>query len=197
MLKIAKSLLTIVAVAAIAVGSTGAYFSDSETVSGNTFTAGTLDLTVQGPSSAIWAMGTMAPGQSTGVQTLTVRNSGTVSGHLALNIIFANADGTPNAVDVSDETVAANMIVDSATWVDNTNVAPGLNLLSSVIDSNANGLIDLADLRTTVNAAGTIATLVASENGSLAMNIRFNPLADNTFQSDGIQMTLTGTLTSF
>lgn len=44
MLKIVKSFLTIVAVAAIATGATGAYFNDSETVPGNTFQAGTLDL---------------------------------------------------------------------------------------------------------------------------------------------------------
>jgi len=44
--KILISLCTIVAVAAIVVGVTRAYFSDTETSTGNTFTAGELDLKV-------------------------------------------------------------------------------------------------------------------------------------------------------
>jgi predicted ribosomally synthesized peptide with SipW-like signal peptide len=44
MLRIAKSLLTILAVAVVAVGATGAYFSDTEVVASNTFATGTLDL---------------------------------------------------------------------------------------------------------------------------------------------------------
>lgn len=48
MLKILLSLLTIVLVASAAVGATRAYFTDTETSSGNTFSAGTLDLKVNG-----------------------------------------------------------------------------------------------------------------------------------------------------
>ena len=44
MLKLAKSLLTILAVAAVAVGATGAYFSDAETVAGNNIQSGTFAL---------------------------------------------------------------------------------------------------------------------------------------------------------
>jgi len=44
--KILISLSVIAVVAAIAVGGTVAYFSDTETSQGNTFTAGTLDLTI-------------------------------------------------------------------------------------------------------------------------------------------------------
>jgi predicted ribosomally synthesized peptide with SipW-like signal peptide len=44
--KILLSLSVIAAVAAIAIGGTVAYFSDTETSTGNTFTAGTLDLKV-------------------------------------------------------------------------------------------------------------------------------------------------------
>jgi len=48
MKKIAMSLMTIAAVVALSVGATGAYFSDVETSTGNTFSAGTLDLNVDG-----------------------------------------------------------------------------------------------------------------------------------------------------
>ena len=40
------SLGAIVFVAAVAIGATGAFFSDTETSTGNTFTAGSIDLTV-------------------------------------------------------------------------------------------------------------------------------------------------------
>jgi len=43
-LKIIKSLIIIVAMAAMASGATSAVFSDQETISGNTFATGTLDL---------------------------------------------------------------------------------------------------------------------------------------------------------
>lgn len=45
--KIILSLVTIVAVSAIAIGGTVAYFSDTEVSTGNTFTAGTIDLAVE------------------------------------------------------------------------------------------------------------------------------------------------------
>ena len=46
MKKIVLSLSMIAVVAVVAIGATGAFFSDSETSTGNTFTAGAIDLTV-------------------------------------------------------------------------------------------------------------------------------------------------------
>jgi len=46
MLRIAKSLLTIVAVATIATSATGAYFTSSDLVAGNTFSTGTLHVKI-------------------------------------------------------------------------------------------------------------------------------------------------------
>jgi predicted ribosomally synthesized peptide with SipW-like signal peptide len=51
MLRIVKSFLTIAVVAAIAVGATGAYFSDQETISGMNIATGTLSIT---DTSASW-----------------------------------------------------------------------------------------------------------------------------------------------
>lgn len=48
MIKIAKSLAVIAFVAAIAIGATSSYFSDTETSTGNTVAAGELDLDVNG-----------------------------------------------------------------------------------------------------------------------------------------------------
>jgi len=54
-MKIVKSLITIVAVAAIAVGATSAFFSSSATITDNTFTAGTLEIRVNGQPSVVGA----------------------------------------------------------------------------------------------------------------------------------------------
>lgn len=65
------SLAMIVAVGAIVVGATGAFFSDTETSTGNTFTAGAIDLTVDSEahyngfvcgSDGVWADGTGSTG---------------------------------------------------------------------------------------------------------------------------------------
>ena len=48
MKKIIMSLAMIAAVGAIVVGATGAFFSDTETSTNNTFTAGTIDISVDG-----------------------------------------------------------------------------------------------------------------------------------------------------
>ncbi len=48
MFKIIKSIFAIVAVASIAAGSTSAYFSDTATITGNTFSTGKLEIRVDG-----------------------------------------------------------------------------------------------------------------------------------------------------
>jgi predicted ribosomally synthesized peptide with SipW-like signal peptide len=53
MKNIIKSLLIIVAIAAVAGGATYAYFSDTATVSGNTFSTGTLNIRVDGEQSKV------------------------------------------------------------------------------------------------------------------------------------------------
>ena len=64
MFKIVKSLFAIVAVAAIAAGSTSAYFSDTATITGNTFSTGTLELRVNGQPTVVGAtFSPMAPDQ--------------------------------------------------------------------------------------------------------------------------------------
>jgi len=64
MLRIAKSLITIAAVAAIAVGATGAYFTDEVKISGNEFKTGTIAIDVDGvhDGHASYVFSDMKPG---------------------------------------------------------------------------------------------------------------------------------------
>ena len=73
-MKILKSLMTIVAVAAIAVSATGAYFTDSEKIVDNTFTTGYLDISVA-PTSAAVNVAKAAPGVWYPSAEITVRNN--------------------------------------------------------------------------------------------------------------------------
>lgn len=79
MLRIAKSLLTILAVAVVAVGATGAYFTDQETVSGMNFDTGTLVLT---DTSAAWTktvtFSNLKPGDSIR-KWVTMKNEGSLA----------------------------------------------------------------------------------------------------------------------
>jgi len=81
MLRIAKSLLTIVAVAIVAVGATGAYFSDQEVVAGNTFTSGYLDLKVDDTDNPTVSMvfADIAPGFSS-TYSWMLKNTGNIAG---------------------------------------------------------------------------------------------------------------------
>lgn len=77
MLKIAKSLLLVFAVAAVATISTRAYFSDTKTIADNQFTTGTVNLTLDGlVNKPIQALN-MAPGQHY-IGHLFVINNGTI-----------------------------------------------------------------------------------------------------------------------
>ncbi len=83
MKKIIVSVFTILLVAVATVSATQALFSDEETSAGNTFTAGTLDLTVDGkndPEVKKFTMSNMKPGDRFGRSYFRVKNNGTVAG---------------------------------------------------------------------------------------------------------------------
>lgn len=85
MKKILLSVATVGVVGALAAGATSAWFSDTETSTGNTFTAGTLDLAVNGQNTGIIpvVVGNIAPGWTKDI-TYTVKNAGSISGKLSL-----------------------------------------------------------------------------------------------------------------
>ncbi|HUT96049.1 MAG TPA: TasA family protein [Candidatus Paceibacterota bacterium] len=100
MKKIILSLAIVGVVGAIVIGGTIAYFSDTETSTGNTFTAGTLDLDLTDSSedgtegeTGTFRFSNMAPGHFEG-EPLTLRNVGSVDGYInLLNIIATNTEG--------------------------------------------------------------------------------------------------------
>jgi len=96
-IKIAKSLFTVFAVAVLAIGATGAYFSDTETVAGNTFAAGTLDLQIGSSNPTTWGFGAgnMAPGANINATT-TIANIGTIDGDASISFAVNNSSEGAN-----------------------------------------------------------------------------------------------------
>lgn len=81
-------MLTIGVVLAMLGAGTIAYFNDTETSEGNTFTAGTLDLKVDGGDDPVvpWSIGSMKPGNSYFTGFKTLRNAGNIHGKLTVTI---------------------------------------------------------------------------------------------------------------
>jgi predicted ribosomally synthesized peptide with SipW-like signal peptide len=79
MKNIIKSLVIIVAVAAVAAGATWSYFTDQAVVAGNTFSSGKLDFTLNGDmtESQHVTLGEMTPGDWYGPYKMKVYNKNT------------------------------------------------------------------------------------------------------------------------
>ena len=85
---ILASILAIALVAAGVGAGTLAWFSDTETSTGNVFTAGTL--TLEGEPNGQWTVGNMKP-EDTIIKTLTVKNTGSLDGYLYGRITYTGS----------------------------------------------------------------------------------------------------------
>lgn len=85
----------------IAATVSGAFFTDSQTVTGNSFTTGTVDLTAS-PVTAAITMSNMAPGD-TRVGTITVTNAGSLQQRYSMKSTADNNDlkGLASALSAS------------------------------------------------------------------------------------------------
>lgn len=86
MKNIIKGLSVIVAVAGIAGGLTYAYFSDTEAVTGNTFTAGKLDLDLGAGTPLPFSVSDVVPGQSGKGKVTLTNTTGSIDGNLDVKI---------------------------------------------------------------------------------------------------------------
>jgi spore coat-associated protein N len=109
MKNITKSLLMITAVAALAIGGTVAYFSDTETSTGNTFTTGTVDINVNGSSwsqQSPYAIKDMKPGYTDYIN-FKINNTGTNPANVwkKLSSMVTTKIISGTAVDLKDQIV--------------------------------------------------------------------------------------------
>jgi len=212
------SVMCIAVVAMLAGAGTLAYFSDTETSTGNTFADGTMDLKISDGEdwgdgvTATWTLSDMKPGD-------------TVSGWVALDAvgsISANhaeitcdysvteestqteSDTDPNTNQHPDW-MAKNLIIDQA-WYSgdgyNIDLTTGKNELTEeqhdywkIEDVDGDGKQTLYDLKYG-NEGNGVDNLPPPDNlqYSFSMNIKFNETAGNDFQGDTFNLTVIFTL---
>lgn len=192
------SVIVIGLVALTAGAGTYAYFSDTETSVGNTFTAGTMDLKVKHDGlwsdglTATWTMSDMIPGVSTKYGWIMLRNVGSTSiDHVEISVSnecieagTEESDTLPSSADGMDEYLEITYL-----WYD------GKNLLDTLVDQNGNDFIDLDDFE--ANPIDDLTPVPAPNSGgdqTLEMEIIFHSSAPNDYQGDICEMTMSITV---
>ena len=193
MKKILLSLAIIGVAAAVVVGATSAYFSDTETSSGNTFTAGTIDLTLGGTGATGVSFTNMAPGDIESAD-ITVTNDGSLAGWLGARSSYVEESPVGVAPNMTEDEMAKMLIITVFT-------ADGNDMLGAIPDVDSDGKKTVYDM---VNDP-SIATnppphdsgqwysydsdMTAGENHIYVMTVQFDPSAGNDYQGDGIVWT--------
>jgi predicted ribosomally synthesized peptide with SipW-like signal peptide len=198
------------------VGSSLAYFTDVETSSGNTFSAGTLDLQIRDNGTwdpdpwgdgvdMTWVMDNMVPGGSSVTNHVFLRNFGSIQdGHVEISFSH-EIDEDANPVD--SDTNPVSQPGDLAKWleIDSMSYAPN-NLKTDIKstqgwDVNGNGWLDLDDVARSPNIIadnGPLDDLVSPDDvggeASFSMSLFFRPEATNDIQGDILITTVTFTL---
>ena len=223
MQKIVKSLVTITAVAAIAVGATGAYFSSSASSEGNTFAAGTMTIMLADndettPSSSVSATfgeDNLYPGQVLPQQVLDVINTGSLNGnHLDMEVTLSgnadlakyidfsyNGSTNPNALRFGANTAGNQSVSLDRDWYPAgdseywlANGSTGANMNMDRDDDGKVTLWDLSLMKTRI-VPGTINAGVASgTTAHLWMNANVDPAMGNDMQGQTVTATFSWTL---
>ncbi|MDS0223137.1 CalY family protein [Haloarcula sp. S1AR25-5A] len=180
-------LITVGAGSAATGAGTMAYFSDSESSTGNQISAGTLNLGFT--ESASFSFSTALPPGETTTDTVTLVNSGTISGSLDVDFDYAERDSSQNDTDESASAVAENLAVKTLTYDDTDHTG------QITTDNPSPTLVDLAD-----NAHGSDETtqndLVnlddpGNSGKKFTIGLELAESVGNSFQGDGVEITVT------
>jgi len=190
MKKILLSLMVIGLTSVLAVGATTSYFSDTEISSGNTITAGTLDLKLDGadnPTSAKFNVTNAKAG--TQINTgFILKNDGSITGNLSIpSIVVTNSENgitEPEASsgDATDTTGELADVMNLRIFMDydkNGSIGTGETVVY-------NGLIK--NLPTTLPSLGTL--LAGSEVRVGFIMDWWNTASDNLAQGDSMQLNI-------
>ena len=217
--RVLSSVLVIAVVAVMVGGATLAYFTDTETSSGNTFTAGTLDLKVKdggqnwgdGITTAEWSMSNMVPGVTTAYGSVDLKEVGSLTAdHLKITTSYTVTD-TPNVESDTNWSTTGNdfakyveitsltykndswhIIYDGTSWsITGTPIySPGYQVGDwEVASSDGVPGISLADL-----AADPLDNLPPPDGlleTRFDMTLKFRSDAGNDLQGDTLNVTLT------
>lgn len=200
------SLATILIASLFAGAGTFAYFSDEATSTGNTFTAGTLDLKIKDGGSywadgvgVEWSLSDMKPGDTV-YGSIDLKNYGTIAAdHLEITCSYTIEDPPGPESDTQENTPAdymADYII--ITLMDYMYPSGGgtatLDLLTKITDTDADG-IDLLELKTQEIDDIIPAPLASAGSiSALDMILKFSEDAGNDFQGDILTVTIIFTI---
>ncbi len=181
--KMLLSLLVIGVVSVSAGAGTWAYFSDTETSEGNTFTAGTLDIEI--PNT--FEFGDVAPGASN-TETITIDNKGSIAAKsvfLELDVVDTEPTDDTEPETVAETALEAN-VYDISKMIEITSITYNtVDISGKYSDDNSNGYLDLDDL----NSAGEVeinsdADLLESTTATVIIDMTLRTTTDNEYQGD-------------
>lgn len=182
------SLLSLLLVAGFIWSGTIALFTDSESSTGNTFTAGNINLQLKDNDevwgdgvTATWHATNMSPGDELNfdIEQIELRNMGSIPG-TTVDITVQNSVIDPPGPNSDTEEGTTDMDkVMEITWMEYEDGSVH-NVLSHISDVNGNGYKDLDDLE----AAGVSGLGAMTGTGRFQMHLRFHPDADNDYQGD-------------
>lgn len=174
MIKIFKSVITIAALTLIAIGATQSYFTDTETISSNAFTLGTLDLTIADESYQPIVLDNIKPGDVIEKQ-IGINNAGSID-FGSLMISSSNIDD--NSDLLSQVSVAVSFTANSGTEQETT-----LDLGTTTINA-------LSDFELITDSS---ANLIAGNSGNIVLTISIPGELGNEYQyaSTSFDLTLT------
>jgi len=170
------SLLIIGVVSVSAGAGTWAYFSDTETSTGNTFTAGTLNL---GETTEFtMTVSPMAPGESI-TEWYNVSNAGTLDLNISsmMLTVTGQSDGsgaTDDPTNLSADATAANITVTITETSTSTAIVTNLKL--SALSSD----------QITDSMEAAIGTLAPNKVRTFEITLLLDSSVDNTMQNDGV-----------
>lgn len=192
--------MMIVLVCALVGGATFAYFSDTATNTGNTFTAGTLNMvmsddneTDQDNLTATWVSPTnWAPGQEV-TGTIAFKNTGSIKAqHIYFGFYNLLSNGQGDGTNLMDKIIVTNL----TEKFNNTTVPNAVAAVEQQV-GNKDGILTLRELAgfhtgadgyyTWDNKSGD-GTLLAANSAisdySLSFTFQFDPGAQNEYQRD-------------
>ncbi len=185
--KLAMSIATLGVVLSLVTVGTMALFTDTETIGANTFSTGTIDLTVA-PTSALVTFSNMMPGDTV-TNPLVVGNAGSESLRYAVSSVATNAD----AKGLKDQLVLTVKTVDATTPVTPCNEFDGaFTLYTGDLDAVTGKILgDSVAGQTGVANTGGDRTLASSTNETLCFRVNLPTATGNSFQGAATTATFT------
>ena len=199
MKKILISLMAIALVIGLVGAGAFAYFSDTETSTDNTFTAGTLNLKVNtndGSNTVVFTESNKAPGDS-GSGTWTLVNNGSLAGYVDLeSISVANAENYDAATNEAEAADDVNTSIDGELganldvvlfWDDGA----GGGIADNRIQDGTEATIYSGVLDSIAGSYGADYPLAASGTTYISMTWSIATTVDNAIQGDSATLDMT------